>query len=423
MRILLLNTTPTRQTFSLFGMEGSYSGSGWVEEVVNYLSCGNEIFFACFWPVKEYMEKKNQNITYGIIPSASADLKEINEKLCNCIKKIYTSFEPDIVQIFGTEYRWTTEALKIINPQRVVIHITGLVGRCAEHYYGGLPESTVRNTTLRDMLKGGMRAGKRSFETAGRYEKESLMLAKNVIGRTDWDRACVTQINDKITYYHCDEMLRGAFYEHQWQPDKCEKHRIFVSAGNYPLKGIHKLIEAMALIKKKYPQARLAVAGNDITKYETLKDKISITSYGKYIKKLIRGNGLEEAVTFVGQQDTDGMLKQYLQAHIFVLPSAIENSSNSLSEAMMLGMPCVASCVGGTQNLLRDREEGYIYPFEESYMLAYYIMHLFENDDEAVKMGMKAREHALETHNREKICRRLTEIYQDILYNIRERDE
>ena len=82
---------------------------------------------------------------------------------------------------------------------------------------------------------------------------------------------------------------------------------------------------------------------------------------------------------------------------------------------MLLGMPIVSSDVGGVKNILKDKKEGYIYPADEIYMLAYYIDKIFTNKDEAVLMGKAARNHALKTHNREQNFLRLLEIYNELI--------
>lgn len=414
MKILLLNSTPTAKAFRLLGLGGGYNGSGWVEEVVDCLQRSEEVSVACFWPIDDMREAEEDKVHYYVIPAASRDLNKVDDRMREHLRTIYQECRPDVVHIFGTEHSWTTEALKIMDPKRTVVHITGLVGIYALHYYGGMNARELRNATLRDWLKGGIKAGRRKFEDNSRWERESLLLARQVMGRTSWDRACVTQINPGLIYYKCNEMLRKVFYEKEWSLKKCIRYRVFVSAGNYPLKGVHNAIKAISIVKKSFPEVELVVAGNDITRSRTVKDRLLRTSYGKYIRKLIRQCGLEENVHFTGPQDAGQMTEQYLKAHVYVLPSAIENSSNSLGEAMLLGMPCVASCVGGVQDLLLDRQEGYLYPFDEPYMLAYYIMCLFQDDEEAVRVGANARRRARATHDREAIYHRLIAVYQEM---------
>ena len=55
------------------------------------------------------------------------------------------------------------------------------------------------------------------------------------------------------------------------------------------------------------------------------------------------------------------MRQAYLEADVFLLPSQSENSPNSLGEAMLLGLPCVASNAGGIPDMLADGQEGLLY--------------------------------------------------------------
>ena len=56
---------------------------------------------------------------------------------------------------------------------------------------------------------------------------------------------------------------------------------------------------------------------------------------------------MEDKIEFLGRLSAEGMKQAYLDANVFVMPSTIENSPNSLGEAMLLGVPCVAADVGG----------------------------------------------------------------------------
>ena len=52
-------------------------------------------------------------------------------------------------------------------------------------------------------------------------------------------------------------------------------------------------------------------------------------------------------------------------ANVFVMPSSIENHSSTLIEAMIVGVPCVASDVGGISELITHGKTGFLYRFEE----------------------------------------------------------
>ena len=109
------------------------------------------------------------------------------------------------------------------------------------------------------------------------------------------------------------------------------------------------------------------------------------------------------------------MKERMLKSHVFVLPSAIENSSNSLGEAMILGMPCVATNTGGTMDILEHRKEGYLYPYTEPAMCAEYISNFFENDNLCVSMGKEAQITAQRRHDPNKNVKNYIELYEKMI--------
>lgn len=318
------------------------------------------------------------------------------------INKILDQVEPDIVHIFGTEYAHTLAMVNACNDQNItaVISIQGLVSIYAKHYMARVPSHIQNKFTVRDFLKqDNLKQQQRKFADRGRLEIEALQKVKHVIGRTTWDRACISQINPGAKYHFCNETLRDEFYKHRWDIDRCERHTIFVSQGSYPIKGLHFMLEAMPLILKQFPDTKLYIGGTDIIHSDTLKDRLKRSSYGRYIEELIERYRIENCVKFTGILDEKQMCDRYLRSNVFVCPSSIENSPNSLGEAMILGVPCISSYVGGVGDMLKDKEEGFIYPADAPYMLAYYVCEMFQNDELALKLSAKAREHAQRTHD------------------------
>jgi glycosyltransferase involved in cell wall biosynthesis len=341
--------------------------------------------------------------------------KSVEEQL----RKVMEQYKPDIVHIFGTEYMHSLAAVRAFDrPDRTVIGIQGMVSVYAKHFMAGVPLWVQKGRTFRDVIKrDNLIRQRQSFQKRAVFEKEAIRKVHHVIGRTDWDRACTEQINKTAIYHFCNETLRESFYEKKWSLETCRRHTIFVSQGSYPIKGFHYVLEAMPAILDCYPDACVYVAGGDITKKESLSDRLRQSSYGKYICQLITENHLEEHVRFTGFLDEEEMCQQFLQSHVFVSPSSIENSPNSVGEAMLLGMPVVSSDVGGVKNMLLHEKEGFIYQADAPYMLAYYVKRIFAEDDLAMSLGQAAAEHAAKTHDREENGRRLIAIYKEILKN------
>ena len=185
-------------------------------------------------------------------------------------------------------------------------------------------------------------------------------------------------------------------------------------------------------ILEEYPETKIYVAGNCITGDDGFKKKIKMASYGKYLRELIEQYHLEEHIEFLGNLNAEQMKRRYLNSNVFVSPSTMENSPNSVGEAMILGMPVISSRVGGVHNLLEDRAEGILYEASSVQALANAVIKVFdayeyedasrmrpirvkEEEIEEIRMyPVKARVHALRTHNPDVNYYRLLEIYEDI---------
>ena len=165
----------------------------------------------------------------------------------------------------------------------------------------------------------------------------------------------------------------------------------------------------MPLILRYYPDTKVRIAGSDITKSATFNDLVHFTGYGLYIKRLIKKYHLQDKICFTGNLNAEEMKQEYLRSNVFVCPSSIENSPNSLGEAQILGVPCVASYVGGIPDMMRGNEDN-LYRFEEVEMLAEKVCRIFEKRDNQQLMFRQASER----HDRVRNAACLLEIYHNI---------
>lgn len=419
MRILIMGP-PTSNGYKAIDINKDSCGGGWVENLVNALHETGEIqlFVTCIVnEVSAIQIKVIDKVTYIALPSGSKSLERCTPVLLSALREAVDYVEPDVVHIIGTEREHDYRLAEISGFDKTIISITGLVSICAEHYYGGIDGRYFMIPSLGDFIRhGGPYRERKRFEQWGRYEKELIKGVQHVFGRTTWDYACVKQINPNAHYHFCSEILNPVFLNSTWDMRKIKRHRIFVSQGSYPLKGLHQMIRAFRLILDSYPDAQLVIAGSNIIKCDSIKNRVKSTTYGSYIKKLIKELCIsKDRILFTGSLDAKGMRNEYMQCNVFVLPSIIENSSNSLGEAMALGVPCVASCVGGNQDMLRDRMDGYLYPFDEYYMLAYYVCNIFKDDELAASFGNSARNNAKARFDPKRVISTTIETYKRIL--------
>ena len=419
MNILWLINIPLPEASQLMGENPSPFG-GWLINASKDLANKEDVELSIAFPsnkANKFRELKGEKINYyPFIPVKENDNKVIENN--ESFETLLNNLKPDIVHIYGTEIAHTLSMVNTCNKINIktVISVQGLVSIIEKHMYSNLPIYAIYGNTFRNIIrKDNVRGLKKLFRNRGKNEIEAIKRTNHIIGRTTWDKACSNQINPQANYHFCNETLREEFYKHQWDVNDCEKHSIFLSQGQYPIKGLHYMLEAIPLILKRFPKAKVYISGKDITKSDSIKDKLLMTYYGKYIKKMIKKLNLERNVVFTGPLDEKKMCQRYLKSHVFVCPSSIENSPNSLGEAMILGVPSVASYVGGIPDMLKDKEEGFLYQHDAPYMLAQYVCEIFENQDLALKFSKNAREHALKTHDRDENTRRLIEIYNEIV--------
>lgn len=370
-----------------------------------------KLYVAAVSPTVNILTKiVGEAITYYILPIGRGNT-DYNLDYCPYWKRIKDEINPDIVHIHGTEYSHGYAYMKACGNDKVVISIQGLTSVYSYYYHYGISKKDIcRNLTFKDLIRGTIIHGKHRFKKMGRYEIEMIQMARHIIGRTSWDRSHVWAVNPNAKYHFCNETLRPEFYTGElWEYEKCNKHSIFLSQAGYPVKGLHQVLKAMPLILRYYPDTIIRVAGGDIIKSATIYEKLRLSGYGRYIKRLIRANNLEDKIIFTGNLNAEQMKQEYLSANVFICPSTIENSPNSLGEAQILGTPCVASYVGGIPDMMKGNEDN-LYRFEEVEMLAEKVCRVFANPEKQPNM----RDIAFRRHNSDDNRDSLLDIYNQM---------
>ena len=368
---------------------------------------------------KEIAVGKGKQVTFIAVPRQHKAANCFDEKLEEQLIKVYEEIQPDVIHVFGTEFPHTLSVMNASEKSgyldKTVTSIQGLISIIAGHYTASLPEWVQHFYTIRDILRRcNILGAKKEFAARGKYEVEALKKAKHVIGRTDWDYACTKMLQPTVKYHFNNEILRDSFYQNEWKYENCEPCRIFMSQGGVPYKGFHFMVEALALLKKTYPSVALYITERDFVNPTGFKERIRLNSYQYYIRYLIQKYHLEENIHFLDTLNESQMCEQYLKANVFVSPSTIENSPNSLGEAMLLGTPAVASDVGGVKNMMVHEKEGFLYQHDAPYMLAYYVGKFFEMGAEAKSITDNARIHAQQIFDVDKNIADLVNIYEEI---------
>lgn len=371
-----------------------------------------DLAVASLYSGKELKIVTNYKIQYYLIPQIKGN-QCYNKEWEQYFKQIEEHFTPDIIHIHGSEYPHSLACAKACNTKNIVISIQGMVSICAQYYLGGISAREIQKTkTFRDIIrKDSLLTQQNKMYLRGEYEKQLLHIVNHVIGRTSWDRSNVWAISPNLTYHFCNEILRPTFYHKKWEYHTCQKHTIFLSQAHYPLKGLQQVIKALPIILQHYPDTQIYVAGNNFISTSLLRKN----GFANYIQRLIKAYHVENTIHFLGILSEEEMAEQYTKAHVFICPSAIENSPNSVGEAQLIGTPCIASYTGGIMDMITDNETGFLYRYEEIALLAQRVCELFENSKLCEKLMKNEREIAMLRHNKEINAQNLNNIYQSIL--------
>ena len=416
MQILWLVKAMLPQAAAACGLAeaGDVSGS-WLTGQLAALRHFPELKLTVLCVGKTEAQGEADGVCYRIVPDASAFVPLLQEE------------KPALVHIWGTEYDEATVMADAAQAQGlpVLFSIQGIMRDCAAHLCDGVPETYRRSGALWhavDRVIPGelLDTMQVNFNTLASKEAALLAGARYVTGRTAFDRDACTALAPHARYYPCNETLRPPFYTGTlWHPREFAAAPVlFLPQGNYPLKNLHTVIKALPAILAKYGSAELHIAGwPPLDKGPLLRPVIDrMFPYKRYCKQLAAALGIAGHIRYTGPLDAAAMRQAYLEADVFLLPSCCENSPNSLGEAMLLGLPCVAAAVGGIPSMLENGREGLLYGDAlDDKALADAVLRILQSADGGMALGRAARARALQTHDAARNAGELEQIYKTIL--------
>jgi glycosyltransferase involved in cell wall biosynthesis len=417
MKILWFTNTPSNAAQE-FGYH-TYGG-GWITSLENLLIESGEFELGlCFFYNGDQMKvvKKGKVEYFGIPFRKTNKLERIISRHFNIandedaihFENVIKNFKPDLIHVFGTELGYGKILMNRYD--KVLFHLQGLIGPYTEVYFppGFRKFQVFLNSSVISMLKGYTYFHDYlKFKKWTNREQTIIKYWKYFSGRTTWDKNYIQLLNPTAIYFHCDELLRSEFYNHKWnRPSEINENTTIVigSTINPNLyKGLDLVYKTIELISGYKIQWKIfGVNKNDM--------------YCRIVRKTTKQKKNKCEIMFYGQLNSSELITQLQTCHLFVHPSYIDNSPNSVCEAMLLGMPVLSSSVGGIKTLLKDGESGLLFNPYDKYDLAGLIIYALRNYDLMVKLGLNAREIASKRHMPESILRDITNIYSDIYHD------
>lgn len=412
-RVLWFTNTPSLAAVTL-GLPTM--GGGWIESLERQVRKRHHIELAvAFSHGKEKVNKFEEGrTTYFAIPDRRSRASVFvgrhlsragDETFINSCLAIIDDFKPDLINIFGTEkgYGLISERTKI----PVIIHLQGLVSLYEKKYFptGFDRGDLLRNSGIKSLLKAdSLLHHYYSFKAAAKRELKIFGLNHYFIGRTDWDRQAASTLSPGAQYFTGNEILRSQFYSAVWQGQEKETRSFLSTIQPNMYKGLETVLEAACILKKSGVRFTWIVAGTPADH-----------PLARLFERKAGYRFSDVNVLLKGGMDADQLLRAELDADVFVHPSHIDNSPNSVCEAMLIGMPVIATCTGGTGSLLTDGEEGMLIQDGDPHSLAGALLELVKDPAYAAQLGKNARERAIKRHDPDEITDNLINIYSSLI--------
>lgn len=415
MKVLWLSNTP-----GLLTETDSYGGGGWISSLQRLVATYDKVELALAFLTCSYKEPIKQEFVtyYPIYSKTKSGLSKLSyyyfgykqydsNRYVKEIKDIIDIFQPDIIHLFGVENPLATILGKVNVP--VVVHLQGLLAPCDNSFW---PQAMNQSSLLFPVSKrewlfhNGYRFAKKEMHQRASRESGLFKNIRYFMGRTHWDYKICQLYAPNTSYFKVNEVLRPLFYDNAGVWSSSEGKCIIISTISETFyKGLDIILKTAALLKSE-------------TTLDFEWHVIGIKTNSGFVKIFEKQYGICSSavnVIFKGVLKPDNLIDEMRSASVYVHPSYIDNSPNSVCEAQMLGMPIIACNVGGVSTILDEGKSGILVPVNSPFEITYYIKKLANDKMFAIKLGRAAAEHAAIRHNKESIIKDLVSAYSAII--------
>jgi len=413
MRVLWFTNSPASAR-ELIG--SGFVGEGWIGALEKAIVDQSNISLGiAFQSVVNSIEIKDINrVKYYIMPLHFGRFKRRigpgvvykigDESSIEYYLNIIRDFKPDILQIFGSESNFGLVIPHIKTP--VVIHIQGNITVYNHKFFSGLSKfELIRYSSWKDLLRGNSQVQKYHYlKRVEKREKDIFRACKYFMGRTRWDKNISRVLSPESNYYHCDEVLRDDFFSVKWERKETDMFRLITIIRGDIYKGLDTVMETASILKSLHQNFEWLIVGLSAN------DQSPRIFEKKYNRSFSEVN-----VHFLGSKDVNELIDLFLNSSIFIHPSHIENSSNSICEAMMIGIPVISTATGGTSDILKNGEEGILIQDGDPYAMTGAILELSNDLSLQDLFSKNARKTALTRHNPLRILNQLESIYEEVI--------
>jgi len=160
------------------------------------------------------------------------------------------------------------------------------------------------------------------------------------------------------------------------------KVRILFIGRLIPRKGFARVIRALPIVR-------------ELTQRPFEVEVVGTGAHRPELDSLAEEMGVSDLIRYVGVVPYDQLEKSYQYADVFVLTSLSEGMPSVILEAMGVGLPVVASDVGGNNEIVHEGDNGFLIKGDDLDLLAKRLAELIDNDELRSRMGKRSRQLAL----------------------------
>lgn len=414
MKVLWILNSPIGEISNVLELNRAQSGT-WIDAAMESLVSryeSLELTILTTASIPQELRKTVGNVTYICIPAGKMLRgKRTSKKNLFLWQQAVGSIKPDLIHIWGTEFSLGYDLKKIFSHIPVVYTMQGVMSYISRYPYHCF-QKMKQNIGFFSKIKCiKYQIEQRKLRQQAILEQQMIADADGIIADNEWAISPFLSKETADKFHFIKLPIKQQFQNTSWVQENAQEHTLFCIAGRSGLKGIHQVVEAANLLKQDFPNLKILIPGNISSKKPAF---VFAPPYVEYLKNLIASYRLEENIQFLGQLSTPEMISYMKQAKIFIMPSAIENESSTLREAMFLGMPVITSCVGDIFETVVHGENGLLYRFEEFEMLSYFIRKLLEDPQRAAHLGQNAASSMRDIYSDGPYGAALMEVYRKV---------
>ncbi|HTR32126.1 MAG TPA: glycosyltransferase family 4 protein [Puia sp.] len=358
-----------------------------------------------YYPVRPLGSSKGKRLVNRIAGRAERD-----ENLPAFLRAI-GEFRPDIIHVHGTEFPFGL-ILREVKDIPIVVSVQGNLTVYHEKYFAGLglPGWWRGWRTGYPFYKADYKIWRRRME----IEQEILGRAKFIFGRTDWDRRITAALAPHAEYFHIDEVIRPGFYGLEWGSGErglgeavaYRRAPVFFTTSSPSIyKGFETIIDTARILAGMGVAFEWLVAG-----LKAEQPLVRLTMKDRKVNDLATLN-----IRLLGTLDEKDVADRLMQCDAYIQVSHIENSPNSVCEAMLAGVPVIASFAGGTGSLLKDGVQGVLVQDGDPYVLAGAMQEVISQPATYAAMAAEGRKAARRRHDPPVIVAAMFDRYREII--------